>query len=175
MLPEQPSLHDRGIQDGCGQLYCVAHERGEIVLRGARVADIEGLLKEVLERWGAPAAIACDRVRRAELLQSLEAVDFPPCPVNWRGMGYIGQGEDLRLFKSALLDGKVRPLKSLLTRASVSGARLTRDPAGNEKISKSGHAKARDDVAVAVVVAVAEGRRRAAQAAARKPFRYAIA
>lgn len=109
----------------------------------------------------------------------------PPVPAGWpvfcsrlapdqTNKILIDGGEDTRIFKAALLDGQLRLLRSLLSRASVAGARLSRDPTGAEKIRKTGHAKTRDDVAVAVVLAVAEGRRRAARAQARPAFQYAI-
>ena len=37
------------------------------------------------------------------------------------------------------------------------------DPAGNSKLSKRGGATCRDDVAAAIIMSVAEGRRRALQ------------
>ena len=175
VVPFEPDLHSRGVADGVGNLYSLAEEHGELIRAGERVADIPALLREVLERWGPPAAIACDRWRMAELLQSLEAVGFPKCALSARGQGYKDGGEDCRLFKAALLDGKLRPRQGLLTRASVGGARLSRDPAGSEKLRKTGHAKARDDIASALILAVAEGRRRAAAGRiGRKKTRYRI-
>lgn len=47
------------------------------------------------------------------------------------------------------------------------------DPAGNSKLRKRGGATCRDDVACAIIMAVAEGRRRALQPQP-EPFQYAV-
>ena len=81
-----------------------------------------------------------------------------------RGQGYRDGGEDVRLFRMAVLAGKVAPTRSLLLRAALE-ARTVDDPAGNHKLAKSTQggrrAHARDDAAAASIIAVAEGMRRA--------------
>ena len=78
-------------------------------------------------------------------------------------MGFRDGAEDVRLFRTAILSGRVTPIKSLLTRAAMSEARTIADPAGNEKLSKSTtegrRSRGRDDVAAAGIIAVAEGER----------------
>ncbi len=69
-----------------GGLYKAMANRGE--LRGDRVSDVGGLLEALGERFGAPAAVVCDRWREGELRQSLEAVGFPPAALVVRGTGY---------------------------------------------------------------------------------------
>ena len=88
-----PTCMERGRRDGVDRLYVECRNRGELIQAGARVTDVGALLREVLERWGAPAAIVCDRWREAELRQSLEAVDFPACQLIVRGQGFLqGRG-----------------------------------------------------------------------------------
>lgn len=82
-------------------------------------------------------------------------------------------GADVREFRKACIDERVRPRRSLLMRAAMSGARVTTDPAGNAKLAKGGQgrrSRCRDDAAAAAILAVAEGRRRAVQAEARPAF-----
>lgn len=79
----------------------------------------------------------------------------------------------MRLFRAALLDGQLQPQQGLLIRASVGGARVMTDPAGNSKLRKRGGATCRDDVAAAIIMAVAEGRRRALPTEP-EPFVYAV-
>ena len=163
-FPELPSLAARGLADGCGNLYVQMAARGELFQAGRRVSDISALLKTCLDRWGSPTAIVCDRWRAAELKQSLEALRFPLCDLIVRGMGFKDGGEDVRDFRKAVLSDHVRPSESLLLRAAMSEARVTGDPAGNWKLSKSvqggRRANARDDAAAAAILAVAEGYRR---------------
>ena len=87
-----------------------------------------------------------------------------------RGMGFKDGSEDVRLFKAALLSGRVVPRRQLLLRAALSETILVSDPAGNQKISKAGEGgrrrQGRDDPAVAVVLAVAESERAPAPASA---------
>lgn len=151
------------LADGVGGLYSMAAERGEIYLAGDRVADVPGLLVHALALWGGPETISCDRWRIAEVVQSLEAVGFPHCAISERGQGYMDGAEDVRLFKAALLDGHLQPQRGLLIRTSVGGARVMTDPAGNSKLHKRGGATCRGDVACAIIMAMAESRRRASQ------------
>ena len=73
-------------------------------------------------------------------------------------MGFKDGSADVRLFKTALLEGRVSPVRSLLLRSAVAETRLVQDPAGNAKIAKSGEGNrrrnGRDDPAVAAVQAV---------------------
>ena len=105
--------------------------------RGRRVSDPAALLREVLDRWGRPVAVVCDRWRVAELRQALEGVGFPIAAMVERGMGYRDGGQDVRDFRAAVLADKVRPSRSLLLRAALSEARVTTDPSGNAKLAKA--------------------------------------
>ena len=170
VFAEEPSLLERGLQDGVARTYLAMHERGELFTAGLYVADVRALLAEVLRRWGPPAAIVADRYREAELRQVLAEAKFPQCALIVRGQGYRDGGEDVRGFRRACGEGRVRPVESLLLRAAMSGARTVSDPAGNAKLAKSTQggrkAKARDDAAAAAILAVAEGSRRASTTAA---------
>ena len=164
-FPERPTLAERGLADGVGRLYCSMHERGELIVEGGRVSSLPGLLGEVLDRWGPPAAIVADRWREAELREALELGAVPPCSLVTRGQGFKDGGEDVREFRAAMLAGHVVPVESLLLRAAMSEARVVGDPAGNWKLAKrtqgGRRAQSRDDAAAAAILAVAEGRRRA--------------
>ena len=163
VFPELPSLAERGLADGVGDLYSRMARRGELFQAGRRVSDVSALLLEALERWGRPVAIATDRWRGAELRQALEAVAFPLADLQERGMGFRDGGQDCRLFRAAVLGDQVRPNRSLLLRAALAEARVTSDPAGNFKLAKNaagGRRKlGRDDAAAAAILAVAAGAR----------------
>ncbi len=166
VFPEQPSLAERGLQDGVGDLYVRCAERGELLQAGDRVSDIGELLQEVVRRWGKPRAIVCDSWRQPELIQELRRVDFPFTKLVTRRMGFKDGGEDTRSYISGCLDGKVRPVKSLLLRSAMAGARTVSDTVGNRKLAKGGEGRrmrARDDAVAASILAVAEGLRHGTQ------------
>ena len=162
VFPLTPGLAERGAADGVEGLYIRCAERGELLQAGERVSDIGALLAEVRRRWGAPAAITCDRWREQELRQALAAANFPKADLQVRGMGYQDGGADVREFRAACLSGDVTPALSLLLRSAMAGARVTTDAAGNSKLAKGGEGRrmrSRDDAAAAAILAVAAGRR----------------
>ena len=163
VFPEHPDLATRATNDGAGNLYDECHRRGELLLAGDLVADIGVLLSEALDRYGIPAAIASDRFKKTELIQVLNALDFPVADLVLRGMGWRDGAEDVRAFQLAALGGHLVPVKSLLMRASMAEARLVGDVAGNWKLAKGSEgtrrSRAKDDVVAAAILAVAVGRR----------------
>ena len=175
-FPELPSLAERGLSDGVGNLYQRMAQRGELFQAGRRVSDIPALLRECLERWGRPVAITCDRWRLAELKQHLEVVQFPLAELVDRGQGFFHGGEDVRHFRAAVLGDHVRPSSSLLLTAAMSEARVVGDPSGNWKLAKhvqgGRRAHARDDACAAAIVATAEGYRRWTAKPKRTGWRY---
>ena len=76
--------------------------------------DIAELVREALARFGPPSAIAADRWRAAELRDILDSVRVPRCPFHERGQGYQDGGQDVRQFRRAMAEGRVRPVESLL-------------------------------------------------------------
>ena len=160
-FPEVPSLEDRGVRDGVGGLYVECARRGELVTLGKRSTDIPALLAVALARFGRPARVVADRWREAELKDALEKARIPTAAFEVRGQGFKDGGEDVRAFRRACADGKVRPVKSLLLRSAMAEARTLSDPAGNAKLAKSTQGgrrlRARDDAAAAAILAVAAG------------------
>ena len=162
-FPEHPSLEDRERNDQAIGMYQAMHRRGELLIEGYRVSDIEGLLATCRERWGDPEALASDRWREAELRQVLEAMRFPWTRLVVRGQGFKDGSEDVRAFRRGCLHDQVRPEQSLLLRHALSEAKVMGDPAGNWKLSKGTQggrrALARDDAAAAAILAVSVGLR----------------
>ena len=177
-FPETPDLLERGRRDGVDRLYCRLAERGELLTAGLRIVDNGALLDEILRRWGQPAVIVADNYREGELRENLAKRDFPLCDLIVRRMGFYTGDIDVRDFRRAVLEGQVRPLKSLLMRAALGNARVAYHAGGNVKMIKGGDSgrrrNARDDAASAALLVIAEGRRRAAQVQARPAFQYAI-
>ena len=172
---DDPDLKSRGLRDGVGRLYTDCARRGELLTSPGRVSDLRTLLDTVYERWGAPAAIVCDRWREGELRDALSDLRFPRAALVIRGMGYKDGGEDVRSFRKAVMSGEVTPRENLLLASAMSEARTVSDPAGNAKLAKKsegGRRKAaRDDAAAAAVLAVALAWRRRKHVAGSAPQR----
>ena len=146
---------------------------------GDRLPDYRFLLRRALAEWGAPVCIASDRYKKNDLLQELDACGFPNVHLEWRGQGMKDGGEDVRAFRAACLKNEVRPPVSMLLRAAMSEARCRIDDSGNVKLLKvhegSGNGfQPRDDACAASIIAVAEGVRYRALAAARPAFRFKV-
>ena len=163
-FPEVPDLRERGLSDGVGRLYMDMANRGELIVTSGRAVSVEALLSEVLARWGRPSAVAADRYRETDLRAALDRAHFPQMAFVTRGQGFKDGAEDVRVFRRAVLEGRVTAGRSLLLRAALSEARTVADPSANEKLSKGTQGgrrrRARDDAAAAAILAVAEGARR---------------
>lgn len=162
-FPEYPDLRLRGLADGVGSRYQIMEERGELLVLGARIPDVSRLLGEALSRWGRPSIISCDRWRAEELKQVLGIINFPLANLSTRGAGWRDGAQDVRRFQSAVLEGRVVPVESLMLRSAIAEARLLGDPAGNFKLAVGSaggrRSSARDDAAAAAILAVAASER----------------
>ncbi len=163
-FPELPTLQERGLADGVGRRYVDMAARRELFVAGERVSDTAALLAEARHRWGDPAVIAADRFKDQELLQVLGRSQFPLTNVSFRGQGFKDGAEDVRRFRARCLNNQVSPVRSLLMRSAIGGARVVLDASGNSKLAKATQGGrrlfTRDDAAAAAILAVAEGDRR---------------
>ena len=167
-FPDVPGLAERGASDHVGDLYVRMAEKQELIQAGGRVVDIAEFLGRCVESFGGfPSVVVADRWRQAELLENLEASGIPPCELISRGMGWKDGAEDVRGFRRACIDGRVKTKPTLLLTSALAEAVVVSDPAGNQKLSKGsegGRRKlARDDSAAAAILAVAEGLRKTAE------------
>ena len=170
-FPEDPSLDERGLLDGVGDLYRLCAARGELLTLGHRSVDVAELLRAALGAFGRPSRVASDRWREAELKDALDAAGVPMADFEARGQGFKDGGEDVRAFRRACADGDVAPAPSLLLRSAMAEARTVSDAAGNMKLAKQSEGgrrqRARDDAAAAAILAVSAGARRPQQPARR--------
>ena len=162
-----PDLTTRGRRDQVGALYSRMAVAGDLLVQpGRRVPDYGVFITGVLRRWGAPAVIVADRYKAPELRDALDAGRMPRGrPFVVRGMGWKDGAEDVRRFRRAVQEERIRAPRSLLIRGAMSEARVTGpDPGGNWKLAKNTQGgrrlRARDDVAAAAILAVAEADRR---------------
>ena len=173
VFPEQPDLLTRGHNDGVGELYVRAAERGELYQAGELVSDPAELLRLALEQWGRPFKLVIDTWRKDKLKEILGNSEFPPTPIEVRRHGFLDGSADIREFRDAALDGHLFPFPSLLLRSAIAEARTIFDAAGNTKLVKAGSGRrrsARDDAICAAIIAIAVARRVANRPAASPPM-----
>ena len=162
-----PPLSERAIADGVSGVYETMRDRGELVQIDDRVVPIGPFLQEAVRRYGQPQAVAADRYRDGELESACRKERLHLPEPTWRGQGYKDGGVDVRAFRTAVLSDKVAAPVSMAMRAALAEAKTVFDTgAANEKLAKSGEGqhrrRGRDDLAAAIILAVAEGSRREA-------------
>ena len=171
-----PSLAKRAAARSAGLLLQRMHERGELELLGERIVPPAELLARAVERWGTPRVLVADRYKQRELADAAGAVpELARTHIALRGQGFRDGGEDLRAFRRACLDGRVRAPESLLLRHALAEARVATDASGNQKLVKTTGSRygrrrgALDDALSAAIAAVGEGCRRYSAAPPRAP------
>ena len=160
-FPELPSLAERGRTDGAD--YERMADDGDLLVLGRRVVPTSALVAAALERWGRPSRIVADHHQERELREALEAAHFPAAALTTSGMGWAHGPARIRDFRRAVSGGKVWARPTLLIRQSMANARTVSDSMGAEKPIKGGASgrkrTARDDTAIAALLAVSEGAR----------------
>ena len=162
-FPDNPGLAARGAADHVGSTYEKMHERQELIVTPGRVVVVSDLLRAALARFGPPDVVVSDRWREGELRDALDLAGVPASAFSARGMGFKDGAEDVRGFRRACIDGRVKASKSLMIRAALSEAVTVSDPAGNSKLAKSSEGgrrqAAKDDAAAACILAISAGER----------------
>lgn len=158
-FPSNPSLLDRGQNDGVNDRYVLMQDRGELSTLGDKTVPVAPWISQVVQQVEGEqvASIVCDRFKQAEISEALDKAGIRT-PVIWRGMGFRDGSEDIDRFRRAAFDGKVQTLSSLLLQSAFADAVCLRDPANNLKLAKA-RSTGRIDPVAATVVAVAEGAR----------------
>ena len=172
-FPALPDLAERSRVDGAD--YQRMHDDEDLLILGdpdERVVRVELLVAESLRRWGRPGRIIADYHQERELRTALERAQFPAAALATTGMGWRDSPSRIRDFRRAVGSGKVWVRARLLIRSAFSNARTISDSMGAEKIIKGGASgrkrTARDDVALAALLAVSEGARMPAEAPRRR-------
>ena len=121
------------------------------VAEGLRVQPAGQLVEMIIERWGRPVSITCDRFRLNELADCARGVPLHPRVSRWSE-----SSSDIRALRKIARDGPLSCEESsrLLVAASLSQAVVKTDDAGNTRLVKRGtNNTARDDVGAALVLA----------------------
>ena len=150
-----PGIPDIEAQEDRDQVprgtYGALVDTGKLRLaHGLRVQPPGALYQAVIEEWGQPELVICDRFRIGELRDVVNGTQVIPRVSRWSE-----SGEDIRSLRRLVKDGPLsveagsRPLLA----ASLSVSMVKNDDAGNVRLIKKGANNAsRDDVAAALVL-----------------------
>ena len=108
------------------------------------------LVRAIRATWGAPDVIFCDRFRLPELQDCVNGTPVVPRVARWSEAS-----EDIRATRKAAKDGPLAVAQGsrALLAASLAGAMVKNDDQGSVRMVKDANNAARDDVAVALVLA----------------------
>ena len=122
------------------------------VADGLRVQPPSALWDSIVEAWGIPVRVVCDRFRLAELEDAIGR----SCIVEPRVTQWSSSSADIRALRRIARDGplSIPEASHALFIASLSVAMVKNDEAGNVRMVKRGTTnQARDDVAAALALA----------------------
>ena len=121
------------------------------IAEGLRVQPPAQLWDSIVERWGTPVRLLCDRFRLGELQDVVQgACRMEPRVSRWSEATF-----DIRALRKGIKDGPFSVEESTrpLMLASLSGAYVKNDDQGNCRLVKRGKDnQARDDVAAALTL-----------------------
>ena len=154
-LAVAPGIPDIEVQEARDQVpagsYSRLIETGRLRLaHGLRVQPPAALYAAILEAWGTPELIVCDRFRLGELRDVVNGTQIIPRVSRWSEAG-----DDIRALRRLVKDGPftVEALSRPLLAASLSVAMVKNDDQGNTRLVKKGsNNSSRDDVAAALVL-----------------------
>ena len=122
------------------------------VAAGLRVQPPGALWESIVDRWGLPVRVVCDRFRLNDLQDAIQGA----CIVEPRRTLWSDSSADIRALRRMSRDGPLSIPESnhALFIASLSVAMVKNDEAGNVRmVKRSTNNTARDDVAAALTLA----------------------
>ena len=140
-FPLIPDLSERGRDDGVGSGYVQMKEAGELVQFGQNLSDVGAFLGEVKSRLDGQEVLGlwCDRYRKSELLEYVEAAGIP-WPLVFRGQGagrHADGSYDVRSLHHCVENRMISHRRSLLVETALAGSEIARDSLGNPKLSRA--------------------------------------
>ena len=154
LAPGIPDIGEQEKRDRVGGgVYQRLVDRGLLgIADGLMVQPPSQLWEMVLERWGVPFGVVCDRFRLGELVDVIQGA----CEIEPRITQWSTASADIRALRRIGRDGPLSiPKESeLLFAESLRVAYVQNDNSGNVRLVKRGTSNAgRDDVAAALVLA----------------------
>ena len=154
VAPGIPSLEDQERRDSVPSgMYRRLYDAGILdIAEGLRVQPPAQLWESIVEKWGTPVRLLCDRFRLGELQDVVQgACRMEPRVTRWSEATF-----DIRSLRKGIKDGpfSVEASTRPLLLASLSAAYVKNDDQGNCRLVKRGKDnQARDDVAAALTLA----------------------
>ena len=154
VAPGLPTIEAQEKRDlvPCGTYRNLVQKGSLLVAEGLRVPKTKTIIREIRRKWGIPARVVCDRFREAKLSDSINGI----CPIEIRIQRWSDASEDIRALRAMAYDGPLNvdhKSRAVLT-ASLAVATVKTDDAGNIRmVKKANNNTARDDVAVALMLA----------------------
>ena len=153
VMPGIPSVEEQERRDHVpvGIYQRLVDDGRLLVADNLRVVPPEILWDAIVDAWGYPAMIVCDRFR----LNELRDVLGPSVPIEPRVTQWSSSSEDIRALRKHCQDGPFAlvPGAAPLMITSLSKAGVQSDSSGNVRLIKKGFNNAgRDDVAAALVL-----------------------
>lgn len=153
VCPGEPGIAERERQDAVPRgLYQRLVDDGVLLVdEGRRMARIETLIEHLFDSGIRPATIYCDRFLVGQLRDAVAG----RAPVVERATRWSNATEDIAAFRRMALDGPLAldPTCRALVRVALSAAAVKSDDQGSVRLVKQRQRRARDDVAVAGVLA----------------------
>ena len=153
VAPGIPDLAQQETRDRVPRgTYQDLEDRGVLQLAtGLRVQPPAAVWAMVVDRWGIPASVICDRFRLAELADVVQGA----APLEPRVSRWSEASADIRALRSLAKDGpwSIDEDSRLLIAASLQAAVVKNDDQGSTRLVKSANNTSRDDVAAALVLA----------------------
>ena len=141
------------------------------VADGLHVQPVPLVWQSIVDRWGVPVRVVCDRFRLGELEDAIQGA-CPVEPVVWQ---WSSASSDIRSLRKLVKDGPLSIDESsrLLLAVSLAAAKVENDSSGNSRIVKRSRTnQARDDIAVALTLAAGAFER--ASSAPVREMQYAV-
>lgn len=163
-IPSEPSLHERGLSDGVGNLYVAAHDRGELEAHPGLVTDVHYFMSLLAGNLAGEAVeMVADDYRKGEVIEAMRHLGLY-WPVDFRR---VGRGRDsLRDIietQKLLKGGAVKVQENLLLANAIRFATLRFSSSNNFCELVKYKSNSRIDAASALVLAIGHGARVLAQ------------
>ena len=153
---DNPSLGERSVGDGVGDLYQRMADRGELTTYSGRVTPAEGFLADCAARLSGERVVVAgaDRYRQQEAMDAMGKAGVR-WPMRWRGQGASASADgshDVRALQRMILSQRLAVPESLAFRHAVRESVIRRDVSGNPALDKR-RQRGRIDVMSASIIA----------------------
>jgi len=169
-----PDLRSRARQDNVGRVYASMVREGTLhVQEGRRRPSLVTFIRDSLARFGKPDVIVTDAFRLPEVQDALDLARVR-CQVVVRRTRWSDSTEDIRRAQEVIDEGRLAVARAVAWRYALGESRIEYD-SGNMRLATKSSAgrrrRARTDLTSAMVLALAEGDRRASKPTRRWRYR----